>query len=140
MIRISLILATLCGGVLGAAAEPLRPSGPVDAATVEVLAMTYTFGPVEVPLVGCVVTLKATPHRTAGRFGYPVAINAACREHFSWLRTVSRWEPTGGGSLRLLGGAPFRELADFSPVQDGTGVYLHGGFAGHLYELRPPQE
>ena len=112
----------------------------MDAATVEVLATTYTVGAVEAPLVGCVVTLKARPHRTKGRFGYPVAINGACRKHSAWLRAVSRWEPTGGGSLRILGGAPYRELADFSPVQGEIGVYLRAGFAGHLYELRPPQE
>lgn len=140
MIRIGIIFAALCAGTLGATAEPLRRSAAVDKATVEVLATTYTFGVAEAPLVGCVVVLRAKPLRAKERVGFPVAINGECRKHFPWLRKVSRWEPTGGGSLRLLGGARFRELADFSPVQDGTGVYLHGGFAGHLYELRPPQD
>jgi hypothetical protein len=133
MIRITIVLAALSAAALDAGAAP---SVEVDQATVDALATTYTFGAVEAPLTGCIVTLEATPSDLRS-----VTVNASCRDRFAFLRAVSRWEPTGGGSIRLLGGEPLRELSNFSPVQDATGVYLRGGFEGErsAYELRPPQ-
>jgi len=106
---------------------------PIDQATVDLLATTYSFNVAEAPQGRCTVTLNAAPATS-------VTIGKHCRA-FTVLRDVTHWEPTGGGSIRLLGGTPPRERANLSPVQDGTGVYLRGGFAGdkNVYELRPPQ-
>jgi hypothetical protein len=127
MIRTSLFITGLFAVTLGAAAES------VDRATVDALATTYTFGVAEAPTVGCIVELKAERR--------VVVINDRCRERFPQLGAVSNWQPTGGASIALFGGTPLRELSNFSPAQDGTGVYLRGGFAGDpaVYELRPPQ-
>src|SRR6185369_12382349 len=136
VIRIGLVFLMLCAGCDCAMA---KTDASVDQAALQSLATTYSFGVAETASAGCVVRLKAV--RGKVRRGFPLSINARCRQRFPILRTVSRWEPTGGGSLRLLGGSPFHELSDFAPVQDGSGVYLRGGFAGdrHVYELRPPQ-
>ncbi len=118
--------------------EAVQLSAPEYRAAVESLAGAYTFAVAEGAGRGCVVRLLRAPVQTKRRAGLPVAIDAGCRRRFPVLRAVVRWQPTGGGSLRLLGGAPFRELSDFSPVQDGSGVYVRGGFAGapQVYELR----
>ena len=127
MIRIAIAWIALTAAVVAAMAEP------VDQATVDLLATTYTFGVAEAPQGRCTVTLNAAPTTS-------VTIGKHCRD-FAVLRDVTRWEPTGGASISLLGGTPLRELSNLSPVQDGTGVYLRGGFAGdkNVYELRPPQ-
>jgi hypothetical protein len=140
MFRLSLILVALCTGSLCAVAA-LRPSAPVDQATLGALATRYTFASAGALPQGCIVTLSRGPALTKPRLGFAVTINAACRRHYPSLKAVARWEPTGGGSLRLLGGSPLHELSDFSPVQDASGVYLRGGFDGErtVYQLRPPQ-
>jgi hypothetical protein len=127
MIRIAIAWIALTAAVVGAMAEP------VDQATVDLLATTYTFGIAEARQGRCTVTLNAVPTTS-------VTIGKHCGG-FAVLRNVTRWEPTGGGSIRLLGHAPLRELSNLSPVQGATGVYLRGGFAGdkRVYELRPPQ-
>jgi hypothetical protein len=110
----------------------------VDQATVDALAQSYTFGAAETVHQGCRITLQAAPVRS--RDTRPVHLNSACRERFPVLRAVTRWRPTGGASVALFGGEPLHEIADFSPVQDGSGVYLRGGFEGdtNIYELRTP--
>ena len=132
-----LVLGLVCvASVSGAEGAAL--SGREDRAAVDALTGAYDFGVAEAPPRGCVVTLKGPSAQTKRRAGMPVAINARCRHRYPILRSVSRWEPTGGGSVRLLGDKPLRELSDFSPVQDGSGVYLRGGFEGEakVYELR----
>jgi hypothetical protein len=126
MIRIAVACAALAAAAFAAPAEP------VSQATVDLLATTYTFAVAETPPGRCTVTLDAAPTT--------VTIGQHCRA-FTVLRDVTRWKPTGGASISLLGGAPLRELSNLSPVQDATGVYLRGGFAGdkRVYELRPPQ-
>jgi hypothetical protein len=127
MIRIVVVLTALAAATFAAMAEP------VSQATVDLLATTYTFAVAETPPGRCTVTLNAAPTTN-------VTIGKHCST-FTVLRDVTRWEATGGGSIRLLGGTPLRALSDLSPVQDATGVYLRGGFAGDktVYELRPPQ-
>jgi len=141
MIRSTITTLCILAAVLSAAAEPLRPSSVADQGTVDALAATYTFSMTDQPLVGCIVELKATPVQAKGRFGRPVKINEQCTDRFPFLAQVTRWEPTGGGSIRLLGGKPFQEISDFAPVQDASGVYLRGSFPDDksTYELRPPQ-
>ena len=89
------------------------------------------------------LTLAATPvGRLAGQTTRSVSFSSACVEKFTSLRAVRQWAWTGGGSISFFGGDPIRQLSDFSPVQDGTGVYLRGGFeddAG-VYELRQPDQ
>jgi len=148
MIRTILLLAGLIGlsactsaGSPPGSAAATAPAEAVDQAAVDAFAQTYTFGvPGGVPNE-CRVTLAATPIlRTPEHVTRPVQINAACRQNFRSLSAVTRWSPTGGASIALFGGEPVRELADFSPAQDGTGVYLRGGFQGdaNIYELRAP--
>ena len=141
MIRFATILMGLLASTVYAVAAPAPSSNAVDPATVEALATTYTFGVTDEPLLGCIVKLKPMQKRSKGKSGRPVEINEQCRDRFPALSQVTRWEPTGGGSIKLLGGKPYQELSDFSPVQDATGVYLRGGFEGDkaIYELRPPQ-
>lgn len=89
--------------------------------------------------MGCRVTLEAAQvRRVAGQTTRSVSFGSACGEQFAVLRAVRQWAWTGGGSIAFFGGDPTRELSDFSPVQDGTGVYLRGGFEGDagVYELR----
>ena len=52
------------------------------------------------------------------------------------VRTIDSWAPaTPGAGVRLYHGR--EELGDFSPVQDGSGVYLRGGLSdGAVYDLR----
>lgn len=127
MIRIAIAWIALSAAVVAAMAEP------VDQATVDILATTYTFGVAEAPQSRCTVTLNAAPTTS-------VTIGKHCGD-FAVLRDVTHWEPTGGASISLLGGTPLGERANLSPVQDATGVYLRGGFADdkNVYELRPPQ-
>jgi hypothetical protein len=144
MIRFAAILICMFAGAVVAFADsaPSAPSSAaVDRAAIAALATTYTFGVSDEPLLGCIVKLKPALKRSKGRSGRPVEINEQCHDRFPALSRVTRWEPTGGGSIRLLGGKPYQELSDFSPVQDATGVYLRGGFKGDkaIYELRPPQ-
>jgi hypothetical protein len=115
-------------------------SAPEDQAAVDLLARTYTFGEAEAPLMGCNVALDATAVDVAGRPARRVRVAPGCLKAFPSLGAVTHWAPTGGASIALLGGDPLSELADFSPVQDGTGVYLRGGIAGdkRIYELRTP--
>jgi hypothetical protein len=139
MIRASLLLAS----AIGISAFGLSQAETVNQATIDALARSYSFGVVETAHDRCRVTLTATPARRAsGRAATrPVSFNSACRK-FASLRGVTHWAPTGGASVALFGGDRLHEIADFSPVQDGTGVYLRGGFAGdaRLYELRPRAE
>jgi hypothetical protein len=138
MIRASLLFAS----VIGISASGLSQAETVSQATLGALAQSYTFGVVENAPGSCRVTLASTPVRHAlGRATRPVTLNSACQK-FASLRGVARWSPTSGASIALFGGAPLHEIADFSPVQDATGVYLRGGFAGdaHIYELRPRAE
>jgi hypothetical protein len=127
MIRIAIAWIAMTCAAVAAMAEP------VEQATVDLLATTYAFGVAGSPQGRCTVTLNAAPATS-------VTLGKHCRD-FPVLREVTHWEPTGGASIRLLGGTPLRELSNLSPVQDATGVYLRGGFAGdnNLYELRPPQ-
>lgn len=138
--RLLLSLALILFSVADAtAADAPRLSRQDYRAAVDALAGAYDFGVAEAPLRGCVVTLKGAPAQTKGRAGLPVSLGASCRHRFPVLRNVLRWEPTGGGSVRLLGGKHLHELSDFSPVQDGSGVYMRGGFEGaaRVYQLRP---
>ena len=139
LLMLSLSCAALVAGAMAMPLAAAAPPAPARQATVDALAGRYNFGAAEAPLTRCAVRLGAKPVRGAGRVGLPVTINAKCRWSFPALRLVSRWEPAGGASLHLLGGRPLHELSDFSPVQDGSGVYLRGGFAGDrkVYELRP---
>src|SRR5689334_22662560 len=114
----------------------------VNQATLDALAQRYAFNAIATPNAGCHVTLAASPVRHSSEHAMrPVTFNSACRT-FASLRGITHWSPTGGASLALFGGKPLQEIADFSPVQDGTGVYLRGGFAGdaRVYELRLRQE
>ena len=135
---LSLALVLFSAAEAMAVPDAAQLSGPDYRGAVDALTGAYDFGVAEAPLRGCVVTLKGPSAQTKRRAGMPVTINARCRHRYPILRSVSRWEPTGGGSVRLLGGKRLRELSDFSPVQDGSGVYLRGGFEGeaNVYELR----
>lgn len=139
MIRAAVISVSLCASSL-ALADPIGVTAP-DQATIDGLANDYALAVAGVP-VRCTLSLKAKFARAGAPLRLPVSMSGSCRDRFPSLGRVSNWEPTGGGSIRLLGGTPLRELADFSPVQDGSGVYLRGGFAGDstIYELRLPQE
>jgi hypothetical protein len=133
MTRISFLLAAVIG-LSGAA------MADVEQATVDALAGTYVFGASEMPGEGCRVTLKREPVlRKAQHVLRPALFNSACAKTFSSLHGVTHWAATGGASIALFGGDPLTETADFSPVQDATGVYLRGGFEGDskIYELRP---
>jgi len=136
VIRFVIPLAALSLCVVSAATEPLE-SSVVEAATVDVLATTYAFDATGAPPSGCTVSLAASPVQRAGR---PVTIGAACRARYPVLAAVTHWEPTGGASIRLWGKRS-RVLSELSPVQDGNGVYLRGGFEGDqtVYEMHPPQ-
>ena len=121
--------------------NPQRSS--IEQAAVGSIVGGYTLGAAEASLVGCRVTLEATPMgRAAGHTTRSVSFSSACVENFAALRAVRQWAWTGGGSIAFFGGDPSRELSDFSPVQDGTGVYLRGGFEGDagVYELRQPDQ
>lgn len=122
-------LVPILAAIAIAAADAAQANNAVDQATIEALARSYSFGVAETQLGGCAVTLKANS---------AVELGANCRARFPVLRDVTSWTPTGGASIALFGGTPLREIADFAPVQDGTGVYLRGGFEGdrNLYELR----
>lgn len=136
MIRFVIPLAVLSVCAVDAATEPLAP--PVlDAATVDVLATIYAFDATGAPPSGCTVSLAASPVERAGR---PVTVGAPCLARYPVLAAVTHWEPTGGASISLLGERS-QALSYLSPVQDGTGVYLRGGFEGDqtVYEMRPPQ-
>jgi hypothetical protein len=141
MIRIA--IACVCGtaAFFSAAADSALPSRAADEAVIRALAVPYTFNVVNAARGGCVVRLEAAPAQSDRQIGHPLFIDRRCRARFPVLRLVARWAPTGGASIRLLGGTPLRELSDFSPVQDGSGVYLRGGFAGAagVFELRPAQ-
>lgn len=142
MIRASALFAAVVGLSGCLPIEAPQPTS-VEQAAVGSIAGTYTFGAVEASLVGCRVTLEATPvGRGAGHTTRSVSFSAACGERFAALRAVRQWAWTGGGSIAFFGGDPARELSDFSPVQDGTGVYLRGGFEGDagVYELRQPDQ
>jgi hypothetical protein len=136
-------IALLAAGLLFSACSPIEHSrrSAIEQAAVGSIVGAYTFGVAEASLVGCGVTLEATPvGRAAGHTTRSVAFSSACGDHFATLRAVRQWAWTGGGSIAFFGGDPTRELSDFSPVQDGTGVYLRGGFEGdvRVYELRQP--
>jgi hypothetical protein len=142
LIRASALFAALVGLSACFPIEHPQPSSTEQAA-VGSLVGTYTFGVAEASLVGCRVTLEATPvGQVAGQTTRSVSFSSACGENFASLRAVRQWTWTGGGSISFFGGDPTRELSDFSPVQDGTGVYLRGGFEGHtgVYELRQPDQ
>jgi hypothetical protein len=133
-----LLTVIVCCGAANAA----PPDDAVEGAAVTTLAQTYTFGVAEMAPGSCLVTLTKAPVREVDeRTARPVKLNAACGK-FASLAGVTHWVPTGGASVALFGGDPLREIADFSPVQDGSGVYLRGGFAGdaRIYELRLADE
>jgi len=136
VIRFAIPFAALSVCAVSAATEPPEPSA-FDAATVDVLATTYAFDATGARPSGCTVSLAASPVERAGR---PVTIGAGCRERYPALAAVTHWKPTGGASISLLGERS-QVLSDLSPVQDGSGVYLRGGFEGDqtVYEMRPPQ-
>jgi len=142
LIRASALFVALIGLSACTPSEHPQPSSTEQVA-VGLLAGAYTFGVAEGSLVGCRVTLAATPvGRLAGQTTRSVSFSSACVEKFTSLRAVRQWAWTGGGSISFFGGDPIRQLSDFSPVQDGTGVYLRGGFeddAG-VYELRQPDQ
>lgn len=145
LVRIGFICAMLAATSSASAdmqLEAVQISGPEYQAAVEGLAGAYTFGVAGTEFGGCVVRLGATPPETKDLPGFPVTIGATCLRRFASLKDVSRWQPTGGGSFRLLGGAPLREISNFSPVQDGSGVYSRGGFENdkNVYELRSQEE
>jgi hypothetical protein len=136
VIRLVIPFAALSVCAVGTATEPLELP-VVDAATVDVLATTYAFDATGAPPSGCTVSLAASPVERAGR---PVTIGSACGARYPVLAAVTHWEPTGGASISLLDKRS-QASSDLSPVQDGTGVYLRGGFEGDqtVYEMRPPQ-
>jgi hypothetical protein len=141
LIRAGALVAALVGLSACLPIEHPEPSSSEQAA-VGSLVGTYTFGVAEASLVGCRVTLEATPvGHAAGHTTRSVSFGSAC-ENFASLRAVRQWAWTGGGSISFFGGDPTRELSDFSPVQDVTGVYLRGGFEGDagVYELRQPDQ
>ena len=112
-----------------------------ERAAVEAIAGAYTLAEVGSPNETCRVTLDPSPAvRAAGLTIRSLSFGATCREHIAALAAARQWAWTGGGSISLFGGGPTRELAHFSPVQDATGVFLRGGFAGDaaIYELRRP--
>ncbi len=145
LVRVGLICAALAvvpSADADAPLEAVQISGPEYQAAVEGLAGAYTFGVAGAEAGGCVVRLEAAPPETKSLPGFPVTIGAICLRRFASLSDVWRWQPTGGGSFRLLGGAPLREISNFSPVQDGSGVYGRGGFENdkNVYELRSQEE
>jgi hypothetical protein len=138
---IALIFAVL--GLSGCVTTEHSQQSSIEEAAVGSIGGTYTFGVAEGPLLGCRVTLEATPvGRAAGHTTRSVSFSSSCRERFAVLRAVRQWAWISGGSIAFFGGEPFRELSDFSPVQDGTGVYLRGGFERDtgIYELRQPDQ
>ncbi|MES1199662.1 MAG: hypothetical protein ABUS48_06755 [Pseudomonadota bacterium] len=138
LIRVSAFFAAVVGLSACLPIEPSQPSSTEQAA-VESIVGAYSFGAAEASLVGCRVTLEATPvGRADGHTTRSVSLSSACGEHFPALRAVRQWVWTGGGGIAFFGSQPSRELSDFSPVQDATGVYLRGGFEGDagVYELR----
>lgn len=144
LVRIGFICAMLAATSSASAdmqLEAVQISGPEYQAAVEGFAGAYTFGVAGAQLQGCVLRLEEAPD-AKGLPGLPVTIGAKCLRKFASLKDVSRWQPTGGGSFRLLGGAPLREISNFSPVQDGSGVYSRGGFENdkNVYELRSQEE
>jgi hypothetical protein len=139
LIRASALFAALVGLSACVPIEPPQPSS-VEQLAVGSFVGAYTLGVAEASLVGCRVTFEATPvGHVAGHTTRSVSFSSACGENFASLRAVRQWAWTGGGSIAFFGGDPTRELSDFSPVQDATGVYLRGGFEGDsgVYELRP---
>ncbi len=142
LIRASALFVALLGLSACLPIEHPQPSSTEQAA-VGSLVGTYTFGVAEDSRVSCRVTLEATPvGHLAGQTTRSVSFSSACGENFASLRAVRQWAWTGGGSISFFGGDPTRELSDFSPVQDGTGVYLRGGFEDEtgVYELRQPDQ
>jgi hypothetical protein len=88
---------------------------------------------------GCTLALKPTALGQAERrVVRAVEFAEPCRDVAPALLAATGWAWTGGGSVTLYGGRTLREKAHFSPVQDGTGVYLRGAAAGsaNLLELR----
>lgn len=139
MTRASLLFIAMIGLSVVAVASP---ASSVDVATIDALAVTYRFQATNASDAGCHVTLKREPLLQSNVEALrPVDVAAACRA-FSSLHGVTHWAATGGASVALFGGDPLTEASDFSPVQDATGVYLRGGFAGdtRIYELRPLTE
>lgn len=69
-----------------------------------------------------------------------VWMEPACYPAFPALRAVTQWELIPAAGVRLLGGDPLATIGEFSPVQDGTGVYIRGGAGsdGKVYEMRTP--
>ncbi|MBI1360705.1 MAG: hypothetical protein GC155_10560 [Alphaproteobacteria bacterium] len=120
----------LLAAAVAAPAAPQEAPGPD---LLDALSGRYSFGLAEKKPEGCIVTLEASGDQA-------VRMGGRCKR-YAVLHEITRWEPTGGGGIRLMGGKPLREISDFSPVQDGSGVYLRGGFAddSQIYELRPPQ-
>jgi hypothetical protein len=109
---------------------------------IDLLAGSYRFGEINTRGEGCLVVLKRSPVSNSERELRPIEIASACRAKVAALGNVTHWAAIGGASIALYGGDPLRELSDFSPVQDGTGVYLRGGFSGDakVYELRALSE
>lgn len=68
-----------------------------------------------------------------------VAVEPLCFTALHTLHEVAQWAPRGPGSLALFD-RNHKELGDFSPVQDGTGVYLRGGVSDQLFEMRQTQQ
>ncbi len=109
----------LLATTLPAYATPQDAPGPD---LLDALSGHYSFGFAEKKPQGCIVTLEASA-------GQAVRMGERCKR-YAVLHDITRWEPTGGASIRLMGGRPLHEIADFSPVQNGSGVYLRGGFSG----------
>ncbi|HVY90814.1 MAG TPA: hypothetical protein VG942_18245 [Hyphomonadaceae bacterium] len=108
---------------------PTAKADDAHAAAQAALGVTYEVKLTGGPTAPC--QLKLDPATLA-------TTTPACQAQYPLIQHVTKWKATEGGSLSLLA-ANGTSLADFSPVQDGTGVYLRGGADGAIYELWPPQ-
>lgn len=107
-----------------------------DAITAE-LGHIYEINISEAPDVTCLAKLDPDDIHPGPEVVHLAWVEARCAELFPALSKLARWTPTAGGSLSLLD-ADDKSIGDFSPVQDGTGVYIRGGVGGKLFDLRTP--
>ncbi len=127
-----------------ATVEPaLAPEAPATPAVSEADAIATELGHIyeinisEAPDVTCLAKLDPDDIHPGPEVVRLAWVEARCAEVFPALGKLARWTPTAGGSLSLLD-AEDKSIGDFSPVQDGTGVYIRGGVGGKLFDLRTP--
>jgi hypothetical protein len=146
---VALLVATACSPAPSPSPSPSAPTPEPsasassaaeespEAANVAALAGIYEFTPVGEAEPTCLIRLDADDQGIADE---PVRLawtTPRCWEPFPALRKLERWAPVAAGSLKLIDDAG-NTIGEFSPVQDGTGVYLRGGAGGAVFQMKQP--